>query len=510
VVHCVQKMEAGPGVTRRASLLVEMRQDRRYPKRRAAALAGHDERHRIRSHARDYRTIVPLSQSPRHCARKGNAESNAQRVDVLTGLTFVLSLLVLVLAILPANAAETRISGLRFGMRDAHTRIVLDLNANVVTETSLSEDRTRLEVIVPQARWALPIGRLPKPRGLVDAWYTSTSPGAASLSVELKGAARVAHAELLLPSADSRFYRLVIDLTPGRAPAFAPPPEAARAVAEAHVPPAPTPKALPQITAVDKPQVVATAGAVLDMPGPLKPQGQEPLAPPVGLKPMIVLDPGHGGKDPGTIGRRGTYEKNVTLAVAKAIRAELVKSGRYQVTLTRDADKAVPLRQRQAIARKAGGALFISIHADSLGGNASMRGASVYTLSDRASDREAANLAQKENKADIVSGLDLTDQDPIVSEILIDLALRDATNRSIGFADYLVAELAKVTRLVKRTRRFAGFVVLKSPDTPSVLMELGFLSNGSDERLLNDPAHRRKLGRAVLAALDAYFKAARG
>ncbi|HWL70354.1 MAG TPA: N-acetylmuramoyl-L-alanine amidase [Geminicoccus sp.] len=438
------------------------------------------------------------------------------------GLAVVAMVILSILfATFPAIAAETLISGLRFGMRDAHTRIVLDLDANVPIETSLSADRTRLEVIVPQARWALPIGRLPQPRGLVDAWYTSTTPGAASLEVDLKGQARVANAELLVPSPDSRFYRLVIDLIPGPAPALAAPaqPEpappaagtneetaerVAPQAAAGRVPPVPTPKVLPRPEAVAPPAATAGIGSVLEAPAADQ-AAPAPVPAPVPIKPLIVLDPGHGGKDPGTIGRRGTYEKTITLAVAKAIKARLEESGRYRVALTRDRDKAVPLRQRLNFAREAGGALFISIHADSLARNAEMRGASVYTLSDRASDREAAALAQKENKADIVSGLDLTDQDPIVSEILIDLALRDATNRSIGFADALVRELGKVTRLVKGTRRFAGFVVLKSPDTPSVLLELGFLSNPRDEQLLNDPGHRRKVAGAVLNALDAYF-----
>ncbi|WP_235031255.1 N-acetylmuramoyl-L-alanine amidase, partial [Geminicoccus flavidas] len=353
------------------------------------------------------------------------------------GLAVVAMVMLSILfATLPAVAAETLISGLRFGMRDAHTRIVLDLDANVPIETSLSPDRTRLEVIVPQARWALPIGRLPQPRGLVDAWYTSTTPGAASLEVDLKGQARVAHAELLVPSEDSRFYRLVIDLIPGPAPALAAPvqpepapaplpaPPAAEAngetveraapppalqAAAGRVPPVPTPKVLPRPEAVAPPAAVAGIGSVLGAPAADQ-AAPAPAQAPVPLKPLIVLDPGHGGKDPGTIGRRGTYEKNVTLAVAKAIKARLEDSGRYRVALTRERDEAVPLRRRLSFAREAGGALFISIHADSLARNAEMRGASVYTLSDRASDREAAALAQKENKADIVSGLDLTDQ----------------------------------------------------------------------------------------------------
>jgi N-acetylmuramoyl-L-alanine amidase len=415
---------------------------------------------------------------------------------------------------LPSFAAETRISGLRFGMHDAHTRIVLDLDANVPSETNLSPDRTRIEVIVPQARWAMPLGKLPRPRGIVADWTTSTSPGAASLSVDLKGAARLLRSELLLPSQDSPFYRLVIDVTPGPAPALAravrpdpvpPPPHPIPGA----IPPPPTPKVAPALDAAGATQV--SAASVVRLPEALQPPSRAaPLPAPQGLKPLIVLDPGHGGKDPGAISRDGTLEKNVTLRVAKAIRTRLEKSGRYRVAMTRDADMAVPLRQRIAFAREAGGSIFISIHADSLGRNAEMRGASVYTLSDRASDSEAASLAQKENKADIVSGLDLTDQDPIVSEILIDLALRDATNRSIGFADHLVAELAKVTPLVKRTRRFAGFVVLKSPDTPSVLLELGFLSNRSDERRLTDPAHHRRVAEATLKALDAYFGAVGG
>jgi N-acetylmuramoyl-L-alanine amidase len=237
------------------------------------------------------------------------------------------------------------------------------------------------------------------------------------------------------------------------------------------------------------------------------PGGSKALVLPAAAKPIIVLDPGHGGRDPGTIGINGTKEKNVTLAVAKAIRNVLEKSGRYTVVTTRDDDGSVALRRRQDIARAANGSVFISLHADSLTRDTSMRGASVYTLSETASDREAARLAQKENKADVVSGIDLSHQDPIVSSILIDLALRDAANRSVVFADELVDSLGDVTLLLRRTRRFAGFVVLKSPDMPTVLVELGFLSNPQDERLLTRPAHHARIGRAVLAALDHYFAA---
>ena len=409
----------------------------------------------------------------------------------------------------PATAADTRISGLRIGEANGRTRIVLDLDANVPTDASLSADHQRLDVVIPQARWALPLGRLPRALGLATAWYTSTSPGAASLTVDLNSTARIAHNELLVPSVDSGFYRLVIDLAASAPPRPAPL-DLPQVIASSGVPAPPAPKPLVQLEAATSPQVVASAASVLRPPAALEPAAPVPIPAPKPAKPLIVLDPGHGGKDPGTIGRDGVFEKNVTLAVAKAVAAKIGKSGRYRVALTRDRDVAVPLRQRLTFAREAGGDLFLSIHADSLTRNTAMRGASVYTLSDRASDREAGSLARKENKADIVSGLDLTDQDPVVSEILIDLAMRDATNRSIGFADYLVQEIAQVTRVVKRTRRYAGFVVLKSPDTPSVLLELGFLSNGRDERLLTDPAHQRKIAGAVLEALDDYFGDGRG
>ena len=448
-----------------------------------------------------------MSQSP---SSWRDIRSGGLRAAVRCVLLWLVVTTVLVLSsAVPATAADTLISGLRIGEAHGRTRIVLDLDANVPIDASLSTDHQRLDVVVPQARWALPLGKLPRALGLATAWYTSTSPGAASLTVDLNSTVRIAHNELLVPSVDSQFYRLVIDLAASAPPRSAPL-DLPQVVASEGAPAPPEPKPLVQPQPASPSRVIASAASVLKPPPTLEPTAPVPAPAPRPARPLIVLDPGHGGKDPGTIGRSGVFEKNVTLAVAKAVAARLKKTGRYRVVLTRDQDVFVRLRQRLNAARAAGGNLFLSIHADSLTRDATMRGASVYTLSDRASDREAASLARKENKADIVSGLDLTDQDPVVSEILIDLALRDATNHSIGFADYLVQELAKVTRMVQRTRRFAGFVVLKSPDMPSVLLELGFLSNKRDERLLTEPAHQRKLAGAVLDALDDYFEDGHG
>jgi len=222
---------------------------------------------------------------------------------------------------------------------------------------------------------------------------------------------------------------------------------------------------------------------------------------------MIVIDPGHGGIDPGASGREGTYEKNVVLNTALELRRQLVNSGRYDVILTRDDDTFVRLRDRLQIARASGGHLFLSLHADSLSTNKDVRGAAVYTLSNKASNEEAERLATTENRADILGGIDLSHHEPLVTEILIDLAQRDANNKSLKIADILVAELGDVTKLLRRSRQQAGFVVLKSPDMPSALIELGYLSNVEDERRLSDQDHLSDLSKAIVKAIDRYFGA---
>jgi N-acetylmuramoyl-L-alanine amidase len=220
-----------------------------------------------------------------------------------------------------------------------------------------------------------------------------------------------------------------------------------------------------------------------------------------------VLDAGHGGSDPGTVGIGGVHEKDVTLAVVREMRRVLEASGRYVVRLTRDGDELIRLRDRMSRARAAGADVFISVHADSIG-SSETRGASVYTLSDTASDAEAAALAQRENRADIIAGVDLSHESKDVASILIDLAQRETMNSSARFAQTLVEELAKDVRLLPNNpHRFAGFVVLKAPDTPALLLELGYLSNREDAALLRTPEHRRRLAQALLRAVDQYFGA---
>jgi N-acetylmuramoyl-L-alanine amidase len=232
--------------------------------------------------------------------------------------------------------------------------------------------------------------------------------------------------------------------------------------------------------------------------------GQKPKGPAAPPRIVVAVDAGHGGVDPGALGVSGVYEKMVTLAYAREIKTQLERSGRFKVVLTREKDQFLRLRDRIAIARRGGAQLFISLHADSHA-DASFRGASVYTLSEEASDSEAAALAAKENKSDLIAGIDLSNENEVVASILIDLAQRETKNLSAKFAAMLVGELGRQTKLIRNTHRFAGFAVLKSPDVASVLVELGYLSNRADEKQLLSSPYRTKLSKAVVKAVHEYF-----
>lgn len=231
--------------------------------------------------------------------------------------------------------------------------------------------------------------------------------------------------------------------------------------------------------------------------------GLRPFTTPKKTQRVIVLDAGHGGQDPGAISRSGHYEKNITLNMARETRDLLKKAG-YKVVLTRDSDVFIPLRSRIKKAHAAHADLFISIHADSAK-NPSARGLSVYTISERASDAEAAALAERENKADIILGMDLSEVDADAGNILLDLAKTDTMNKSAQYADLVVREMKRKVPLVPNAHRMAGFVVLKSPNIPSVLVELGYLSNRTEDKNLQKASYRRDLAEALVRAVNAYF-----
>lgn len=221
--------------------------------------------------------------------------------------------------------------------------------------------------------------------------------------------------------------------------------------------------------------------------------------------PLVVIDAGHGGHDPGAISpHNGAREKDVTLALARALREELLATGRIRVALTRSDDRFLVLEERYGIARRLGADLFISLHADAAA-TPDARGASIYTLSEVASDQEAARLAARENRANIIGGVDLSAQSNSVSSILIDLAQRETMTQSADFARLLQREAAKAVTFRSTARRFAAFVVLKSPDTPSVLFETGFISNRADAEFLASSAGQRALARGVRDAVQVHF-----
>ncbi|WP_185961471.1 N-acetylmuramoyl-L-alanine amidase [Telmatospirillum sp. J64-1] len=392
-------------------------------------------------------------------------------VFVLSGLTT---------AFTPAWA-KPAVTALRAGDHQTKTRFVLDLSDKIDFRVFTLVDPYRVVIDLPEIDWKAQT-TLPQPVGhIANLRYGLFRPGTGRLVLDLSRPSAV-QAAFVIPPRDGFGWRFVLDLENSTEQAMRNTPVPADAGQ-------PTSPAGAQAALAAE----AKVAAAVPLPNPARP-----------AKPVVVIDPGHGGVDPGAIGVSGLYEKDLTLAMGRLLKAELEKTGRYQVVLTRDRDIFIPLRERVAIARRAGGELFISLHADSHN-NRSLRGLSVYTLSERASDAEAAALAEKENKADLIGGLDLSHESPEVSSILLDLTQRETMNLSAGFAGKLIEDLGKEVTLLRNTHRFAGFAVLKAPDIPSVLVELGYLSNREDERLLRQDQYRAKLARTLARSVDRYF-----
>ncbi len=220
----------------------------------------------------------------------------------------------------------------------------------------------------------------------------------------------------------------------------------------------------------------------------------------------IVIDAGHGGEDPGAAGCCGITEKFITLQIAKALERALVETGRYRVVLTRGKDVYIKLRERVDISRRVKGDLFVSIHADKIS-RSNVRGASIYTLSQNASDNETARLAEQENNSGVVAGVDLAQENSDVAGILLDLAMREKMNESKLLSRFLEQSFGNNSvLLLPNSHRAAGFAVLKAPDIPSVLIETGFLSNPEEAKLLSTSAFQARIASAITDGIDAYFR----
>ena len=357
-------------------------------------------------------------------------------------------------------AAPAGVQKVRFGGDRNETRVVIDLDRAAVGKLiSDGMNDQRLVMALPNV---LVSGDLQgSGQGLVKRWVIDEAGGGARLRLDLAGRAEVRRRFLLPPGDGATAYRYVIDL---------------KAV-----------DAAPLVAAPPAPRLTFASAPV--------------KAAPLRLKKVIVIDAGHGGKDPGSLGAN-VFEKDVTLAAAKALKARLERTGRFQVVLTRETDTFIPLEGRVQIARRADADLFISLHADS-GPDVSTRGASVYTVSDKGSERVGLVL----DKDDWLMKANLPGRDRAVSQILLDLSQRATKNRSAAFAQLLLAAVGEETTLLRRSHRDAGFIVLLAPDVPAVLLEMGFITNPEDEAFLTTKASRNRLVDAVGDSIEAYFSA---
>lgn len=381
-------------------------------------------------------------------------------------------MIVLLCGYAPAAVAQPEVRGVRMGDHGSKTRFVLDISENAPHTIFLLADPYRVVVDFPTLRWNIPLDAGKKGKGVIGGFrFGQFKPHTSRVVLDLTRPATIEKVFVLEPK-EGYPYRFVLDLKPDRRSSF-------MTAMQTWRPPTPKVTAQPKVVPLLKPKRL-------------------------GAKKVVVIDPGHGGVDPGAISVGKLREKDLTLAMAKDLKRSMDKIGRYKVVLTRSTDTFIRLRDRVEFARRAHADLFLSLHADSIR-NRKVRGATVYTLSERASDREAAELAENENKADIIAGVDLSGESDDVTNILIDLAQRETMNYSAQFAQHLVPELSKRVRMRTKPHRFAGFVVLKAPDVPSVLVEMGYLSNRNDERLIASREGRSKLIKAIIQAIDRYF-----
>lgn len=357
----------------------------------------------------------------------------------------------------------------------------MDLTGDSEFRVFALSDPYRLVIDLPSFKWNAGDVTAPSKSGIKTVRHGNLKPGISRMVFDLKHPVGVQAAFTLPAQAKAgKPDRLVIDFAPISENAFAR--EKNKVLGDLNI---------------DKPSSTTKVA-----------QTQQPpiqTAPPKQQKPLIVIDPGHGGVDPGAIGANKVYEKKVVLALAKELKSQLLATGQYRVKMTRDKDIFIKLSDRVKFARKHGADLFVSIHADSIE-KKSVRGASFYTLSEKASDKQTARLAARENKADLIAGVDLSVEDQQVANILVDLAMRDTTNQGKYFANKMVEAFnASGLKILPNAHRHAGFAVLKAPDIPSLLIEAGFMSNNAEAKQLNSSAHRKKLARALKEGINDYF-----
>jgi N-acetylmuramoyl-L-alanine amidase len=359
----------------------------------------------------------------------------------------------------------------RLGGDDKQTRFVVDLDRKLDVAAFTLADPYRVVIDLPQVTFKLPEQAGEHGRGLVKAFrYGLIMQGGSRIVLDTKGPVRVEKA-FSIGAAEGQPARLVLDLVAIDRDSF-----------------------MRSITMQDRSPHIAKNNMIVP---------PEAVGDP---RPLIVVDPGHGGIDSGTKSFAGQDEKDVVLAFGVMLRDKLEKTGKYRVAMTRSDDTFIPLDERVRFARAQKASLFISIHADSIPrSEGQAEGASVYTLSPHASDAEAARLAEVENKSDVIAGVDLSSEPNDVANILIDLAQRETKAFSLQFANNLVGEMKSTTRLHLHPIKSAGFIVLKSPDVPSVLVELGYMSTKDDLVNLMSADWRSRTADSMVHAVDSFF-----
>ncbi len=530
--HLPERAE-GPGA--------EMRENRRKQRRRQGA--GSREA-----------TSGAVSMTRR--ARERNAGCGSAPQGRARRLRAVLLMLVLALALSPAAALRAGAAPLAVPVASAarvtgdlrQTRFVADLTFAIPFNVYVLPDPCRVMIDLPAVDFRIG-GRVGNDgEGLITAVrYGRMGQGKARIVLDVRGPVLIRKSYVLHPT-DERPARLVVELVPTDRATFdallaaRPGPRADRERRGGDLPPLrasdPVPEDMPVVTRAYRRLVERAAAGrppasiadLLEADGPLsfarpggaggaksrtkghEKKGHEKKRPAAAAasaarRPLIVIDPGHGGKDPGASGGEGVKEKGLVLRFARALRDRLLADGRFRVLLTREKDVFLTLPERVRFARKHGANLFISIHADKFRSRAA-RGASIYTLSEEASDEEAAELARKENAADIIGGVDLgAEGSDEIKGILIDLTMRETKNHSVFLARALAREMRKVIRMRRRPVRSADFRVLRNPEVPSVLVELGYVSNAADLRNMRSPRWRAKAAAAMARAISGHFAA---
>jgi N-acetylmuramoyl-L-alanine amidase len=371
---------------------------------------------------------------------------------------------------------------------DTQTRFILDLDRKIEVRAFTLSNPYRVVLDIPQVTFNLPTGIGSEARGLIRAFrYGLVMPGGSRMVFDLTGPAKIEKA-FVMDAANGQPARLVVELAAVAPSAFKA--SSASSNSNGDAPPL-------------RPAILVDASA--NSPAP-DTTGTTKAATATDSRPVVVIDPGHGGIDNGTQAPSGESEKTLVLNFALALRDRIEKSGKYRVVMTRSDDTFIPLGDRVKIARNNTAALFVSIHADALPkkeGDA--QGATIYTLSDKASDAEAEKLAEAENKADAIAGVNLTEEPADVADILIELTQRETRTFSNRFARMLANDMKNVARMHKHPLKSAGFRVLKAHDVPSVLVELGYVSNKDDlQQLVSENWRSRTVG-SVAQAVDNFL-----